>query len=205
MKGFYFAAGSMIMAEALRLWFNNWDYVGAGLGIFITSVYGIPLTVTFCLLFVTAFASIVTAKIIVTSKIGLAIRSIRDDDIAASTSGINVTSNKLLMFVISAVITGIAGSAFYFYQCYINPSTVFSFTLCLKIVLAVVIGGLGTIEGPVISAGLCLAIDQILVSFPGINLLLQGAIALFMILLASKGIMGSKRIRQAVTSRLLRR
>jgi branched-chain amino acid transport system permease protein len=190
MRGIYFTLGTMVLAEALKLWFTNWTYVKAGEGIFISSAYDISVAEVYYANFVVAIISIFLTKIIVTSKFGLGLQAIRDNEVSASISGVNIFRIKMFIFAVSALVTGLAGGTFYFYQVYIHPSTAFSFDLSLKMMLAVIIGGVGTMEGPLIGAGICVCLDQLLVNFPGTSLLIQGAIGLAMILLMPHGIMG---------------
>jgi branched-chain amino acid transport system permease protein len=191
MRGIYFALGTMVLAEAFRFWFNNWQYVKAGSGIFISTAYNVTLTQAYWGGVIIAFTSIFATRLIVNSKFGLALRAIRDDYVSASTSGVNITFTKIAIFTLSAFFTGVGGAAFYLYQVYINPSTAFSFALVLKMMLAVVIGGLGTIEGPVVGAAITVILDHFLANFPGVSLLLEGAIGLVIILLIRRGIIGS--------------
>jgi branched-chain amino acid transport system permease protein len=191
MRGIYFALGTMVFAEALKLWFNNWVYVKAGSGIFISPAYNTTVTEIYYTGFVLAFISVFLAKNTINSKFGLGLQAIRDNEVSASTSGVNIFRIKMFIFAISAFITGLAGGAFYLYQVYIHPSTAFSFGFSLKMMLAVIIGGMGTLEGPIVGAGICVFLDQFLANFPGTSLLIQGVIGLAIIFLAPHGLIGS--------------
>jgi len=191
MRGIYFALGTLVSSEALRLWFNNWAYVKAGSGIFISPAYNTTVTDVYYTGFVVALISVFLAKIIINSKFGLGLQAIRDNEVSASTSGVDIFRIKMFIFAISAFITGLAGGVYYLYQVYIHPYTAFSMGLFLEMMLAVIIGGMGTLEGPVIGAGICVFLDQLLANFPGMSLLIEGVIGLAIVFLAPHGLMGS--------------
>jgi len=131
------------------------------------------------------------------SKLGLGLAAIRDDDISAASSGINVFNLKLYSFVICAFVMGVAGCIFYTFEGYIEPAGGFSIRWLVIITLATVIGGEGIEEGPIAGSVIVVFLHFFLARYAGISLLIQGAILVIILLLLPQGIMGSiRRIRR---------
>ncbi len=108
-----------------------------------------------------AIVSVLTIYFIMNSKLGLAFKAIRENELEARMIGINTPRYKLLAFVISTFFAGLAGSFYVQTQGYVDPS-VFSADNSFKPLMMAVIGGLGTIEGPIIGSTLIVAIDSFL-------------------------------------------
>jgi branched-chain amino acid transport system permease protein len=119
--------------------------------------------------------------------------AIRDNDGTAATSGINVFSLKLYSFVIAAFIMGIAGTIFYIYQGFIEPTSAFSIRWLITLMLATVIGGEGTEEGPIVGTIIVVILYFLLARYAEISLIIQGIILIGIMLLAPEGIVGSIR------------
>ena len=108
-----------------------------------------------------AIVSVSTIYLIIKSKLGLAFKAIRENELEARMIGINTPRYKLLAFVISTFFAGLAGSLYVQTQGYVD-SSVFSADNSFKPLMMAVIGGLGTIEGPIIGSALIVAIDSFL-------------------------------------------
>jgi branched-chain amino acid transport system permease protein len=130
---------------------------------------------------------------ILRSKLGMGLAAIRDNDSTAESSGINVFNLKLYSFVIAAFVTGLAGAVFYIYQGFIEPTSAFSIRWLVTIMLATVIGGEGTEEGPVVGTIIVVFLYFLLARYAYISLIIQGVILVVIMLLAPQGIMGSLR------------
>jgi branched-chain amino acid transport system permease protein len=128
------------------------------------------------------------------SKFGVGLRAIRQDEEAAADVGVNPYTHKLAAHAVAAALTGIAGGVFARYAAFIHPQGVFGFQTSVHILLMPVIGGLGTIWGPVIG-GFVFGIveEQIVASFPQIHLLLYGSLLILIILVEPGGILGGIR------------
>jgi branched-chain amino acid transport system permease protein len=94
--------------------------------------------------------------------------------------------------------TGVTGTALYLHQAFIQPSNAFGINWTVSMVFIVVIGGIGTIEGPIIGAVIFVLLRQWLYSFPGFSLVLLGIIAIVIIMVAPQGVMGLLRKRAAL-------
>ena len=198
LSGIYFAIGTLVVPEALRIFFLLWRPVGGalhggGAGYIVKGLGGLSMPHFYWSALVVGVASIVFMRIILSSKLGLALAAIRDNERTAAGSGMNVFRLKLYSFVISAAVTGLAGAIFYIYQGYIEPSSAFSIQWTMTLILATVIGGINTEEGPIVGTAVIVFLLFVLTKYPGISLLIQGAILVCLMLLAPQGIMGALR------------
>jgi len=103
---------------------------------------------------------------------------------------VKLYNTKLRCFLVSAFMTGIAGAAMYLNIAFIQPNAAFNIDWTVSMVFIVIIGGIGTIEGPIIGAVIFVLLRQFLFSFPGFSMLILGIIAIILMLLAPKGVMG---------------
>lgn len=104
------------------------------------------------------------------TKIGYYLRAIREDQDSAQTLGINTTKYKMLAMIISAGLAGAAGVLYGQYMLYFEPENIFNLNLSIEFVLIVIVGGIGTIYGPLLGAAIIIPLNEILrSSFPGLN------------------------------------
>ena len=195
MKGIYFAIGTLVVPAILRLVFLRWrpvggDLQGGGAGYMIKGVSGVPSEITYWLGLIIGLISVVLIAIILRSKFGLGLAAIRDNDVSAASSGINVFRLKLYSFIIAAFIMGMAGAVFYAYQGYIEPNSAFDISWLMIVLLATVIGGIGLQWGPFVGTIIVVILEFQLARYPGISLLIQGIILLIIMLVAPQGILG---------------
>ena len=146
LKGDYLAIVTLGFGEIIRVVLLNIESVGGARG-----MYGIPKSANFFWALTWVFVCIVTIQRLINSTHGRAFLSIREDEIAAESVGINTTKYKVRAFVISAFFAGVAGSIFAHFLSYLNPSS-FSFMKSIDVVVMVVLGGMGSISGSVIAA-----------------------------------------------------
>jgi len=195
LRGIYFAIGTLVVPEALRIVFLLWKPVGGalhggGAGYMMKGLTRVSMTEFYWLALIIGIVSVILMRIILRSKVGLGLAAIRDNDNTAASSGVNVFRLKLYSFVIGALVTGIAGTIFYIYQGYIEPSSAFNIRWTMILILATVIGGISTEEGPIIGTIIVVFLHFLLARYPGISLLIQGIILVGIMLLAPHGIMG---------------
>ena len=195
LKGVYFAIGTLVVPEILRYVFIIWAPVGkpvygGGAGYTVKGVTEVSQAQAYWLALVVGIASIFLMRYILRSKLGSGLAAIRDNDITAASSGVNVFNLKLYSFVISAFVTGIAGTIFYTYQGYIEPGSAFSVRWLIIIMLATVIGGEGTEEGPIVGTIIVVFLYFLLARYAEISQIIQGIILVGIMLLAPQGIMG---------------
>ena len=194
LRGIYFAIGTLVVPEALRILFLLWRPVGGklhggGAGYMLRGMSGVSVIHYYWIACVVGIGSFFLIRLILRSKLGFGLAAIRDNDRSAASSGLNVFRLKLYSFVIAGFVTGIAGAVFYLYQGYIDPSGAFSIQWTMIPILATVIGGISTVEGPAIGTGVVVFLDFLLARYAGISMFIQGAILVGIMLLAPQGIM----------------
>ncbi|HUW46422.1 MAG TPA: branched-chain amino acid ABC transporter permease [Dehalococcoidia bacterium] len=195
MRGIYFAIGTLVVPEALRYVFYLWkpvpgDFIGGGAGYIIKGIGGLSLTEFYWLALAIGIVSIFLMRIILRSKLGLGLAAIRDNDRAAASSGVDVYRLKLYAFVIAAFVTGAAGAIFYIYQGYIAPAGAFNIRWLMTCLLATVIGGIRTEEGPIVGTAIVVFLHFLLARYGALSLLIQGVILVVIMLLVPGGIVG---------------
>ena len=193
MRGVYFTIATWITAEALMVTFSNWSYVRQGMGFFIKASYSLTTNNIYYMALALGVGSVCVVYFILRSKLGLGLMAMRDNEGAAETMGVEMFRSKLICFFVSAVITGFTGCVFYLSQVFIQPNAAFGINWSVAIVFMVIIGGIGTVEGPIIGAIIYVLLQQFLSEYAGISMLLLGGIAILVILVAPKGIMGTIR------------
>jgi branched-chain amino acid transport system permease protein len=190
MSGVYFSIGTWIIAEALYVFFVNWKFVNYGIGYPITVAYSIPMSGLYIASFIVGIGATIIVILILRSKLGLALMAMRDNPGAAEVRGVKLYKTKLICFLIASVWITIAGCLLFLNQAYIVPSSAFSIDWTIAMVFIVIIGGSGTIEGPIVGAVIYIILRQYLYSYPGISNIILGVIAIVIIIIAPKGIMG---------------
>jgi branched-chain amino acid transport system permease protein len=195
LRGIYFAIGTLVVPEALRIVFFLWKPVGGemqggGAGYMIKGIAGLSMDKFYWLALAIGIISIFLMRIILRSRLGLGLAAIRDNDRTAASAGVDVFRLKLYSFVIGAAVMGLAGAIFYIYQGYIEPTSAFNIKWTMTLILATVIGGMSTEEGPFVGTIIVVVLHFLLSRYAGISLLIQGVILVGIMLLAPQGIMG---------------
>ena len=198
MKGVYFAIGTLVVPAILRLVFLRWrpvggDLQGGGAGYIIKGISDIPSEVSYWFALSIGLASIIIIGIILRSKFGFGLAAVRDNDISASSLGVDVFRLKLSSFLIAAFVTGIAGAIFYTYQGYIEPNSAFDISWLMIVMLATVMGGIGLAWGPFVGTIIVVILQFQLARYPGYSLLIQGLILIGIMLVAPQGLLGLAR------------
>jgi branched-chain amino acid transport system permease protein len=163
---------------------------GAGAGYMIKGIGDVSPSVIYWLALIVGIGSAYLIKRILRSKLGLGLAAIRDNERAAASSGVDVFNLKLYTFIIAAAVTGLAGAVYYLYQGYIEPSATFSVKWTMTLLLATVIGGIRTEEGPIIGTIIVVFLYFLLARYAGYSLLIQGLILIGIMLLSPQGIVG---------------
>jgi branched-chain amino acid transport system permease protein len=195
MSGIYFAIGTLVVPEALRMIFYLWRPVGgemsgAGAGYMVKGIGGVSSATIYWLALIAGVGSICLMRLILTSKLGLGLTLIRDNERSAASCGVNVFMLKLYTFIIAAAVTGLAGAVYYLNQGYIEPSSTFNVRWTMSLLLATVIGGIRTEEGPIIGTVIIVFLYFLLARYAGYSLLIQGIILIAIMLISPQGIVG---------------
>lgn len=205
MRGIYFAIGSWIVAEVLRILFSNWKYVGYGMGLYVRPAYKLSFNTIYFSALGVGIASVVLVYLILRSRMGLGLMAIRDDELSSETMGVDIFLYKVTCFLIGAGMTGIISGVLYLHNIFIQPYSAFAIDWTVRLVFITIIGGIGTIEGPIIGSFIYVLLHQWLSGYPSLSLLILGGIAIFVIMVAPQGIMGSIQEKLGFTLLSLRR
>jgi len=191
LRGPYFAIATIGVSEAVRVVMTNLDFTGGSSGYRITELGPFRQTEHYYTALALAAFAVGISMVVRSSRFGLGLRAIRDDQDAAADSGVNPYASKLAAHAIAAALTGAAGGVFARYSAFIDPEGVFGFHRSVGILLMPVIGGVNTIWGPVIGGGVYGMIEEELVAkFPQFHLLLYGVLVMLIILFEPGGVMG---------------
>ena len=191
----YFAIGTLFVPEALRILFYLWkpvgsDMDGGGAGYMVKGIAAVTASHTYWFAIIVGVGSIFVVRLVLRSNLGLGLAAIRDNEKAAGGCGINVFRLKMYTFIISALFTGLAGAVYILYQGYIEPASTFNMTWTMTLLLATVIGGIRTEEGPIYGAIVAVALYFLLARYAGYSFLVQGLILIVIMLLSPQGIAG---------------
>jgi branched-chain amino acid transport system permease protein len=196
LRGDYFAFGTLGMGMIVSVIFlNGGDFTGGSEGKLLIKV--LPEGVEFNLfahywvgLLVAVVATLVV-YFMTTSRIGLALKAIREDEVSAASHGINVLKYKIISFAVAAFLAGLAGSLYCYYLLHPMPMNVFNLNFLFLPLLMVVLGGTGTIVGPWIGALLVYLISWYGdIYLPGWHPVILGVIMILVMLFLPSGIVG---------------
>jgi len=196
LRGDYFAFGTLGMGMIVTVLFlNGGDFTGGAEGKLL--IKKMPEGVVFNLrthywvaLLVAVLATLVV-YILTTSRVGLALRAIREDEVSAASHGVHVLKYKVLAFAVAAAMAGVAGGIYGYYLLQVTPSNVFTQNWLFYPILMVVLGGTGTLMGPWIGAFLIYAMAWYAdLYIPGYHPIFSGVIIILVMLFLPGGIMG---------------
>jgi branched-chain amino acid transport system permease protein len=200
LQGAYFAIGSWVAAEVFRLSFAQIGTFGGGSGIslpaaVVTSIADDRATREMAIYWVAlalAVGTIVFAVILLRSKFGLALTAIRDSEVASESLGIDIRRTKLFVYIAVAGMTAMVGAFIFLQKLRISPDAGFSVNdWTAYVIFIAVIGGLGTIEGPIIGTIIFFLLRETLAELGTIYLLILGVVAIAVMLRAPKGLWGT--------------
>ncbi len=188
LRGDYLAIATLGLSEIIRIIFVNLEITNGAAGI-----SGIPRSVTWIWLFVFTVGIVLLIANFINSTHGRACKSIREDEIAADTMGINTTKYKVIAFIIGAFCAGIAGGLYASYFYVIKPD-LFGFLKSVDILVIVVFGGLGSLSGSILAAVVLAVISSLLQSFAEIRMVLYAVLLIVIMIFRPQGLMGSKEV-----------
>lgn len=213
LRGAYFALATIGVNEAMRAFINNFKAFGGPTGISLNfSIYkeyggaAQALWLAYYLLLTAALASIMLAYLIKTSKFGLGLNAIREDEDAAEVMGVITPAAKTWAYVLSALLPGMVGVLFYFKNGNVEPGDAFRLHFSIELLVMVMLGGLGTVMGPVLGAvGYQWLRGYLLTSpiFKNIQLSVAGGLLLLIILFIPSGAIGWLRHRFPLLRKVL--
>lgn len=186
----YFAMATLASSEIFRLIFTFRPELGGAIGLSLPITYYTESFYYYFWLMLFLLTVVVTSWIL-NSKLGLALMSIRDNELAASASGVNVWWYKVLAFMISALFPGMAGGIYAYYIGHVSPESVFSVMISIDMQVMSILGGLGSVSGPLLGAGILAILSEwIGYTMPEVHLLIDGIIMMAVMILMPRGLVG---------------
>jgi branched-chain amino acid transport system permease protein len=204
LRGAYFAIGTWVIAEVFRLSFAQISALGGGSG------SSLPVEIvrsmadgraarealSYWLALGVAVCVIAVIYLFLRSRQGLALTAIRDNELAASSLGIDIWRTKFVVYVVTSALTAMVGALIYLQKLRISPDAAFSVNdWTAFVIFIVVIGGIGTIEGPIIGTLIFFALRETLADLGTVYLMVLGVVAILVMLRAPKGVWGLIRAR----------
>ena len=215
LKGHYFAMATIAVAEIIQVFYTNWDTAGGAVGITIPMQqegWGVLVFaakepyyyLALGLLILTLLANFAIEK----SFLGYYFRAIKDEPDAARSLGVSLSRYKQIAFAVSSFFTAIGGSLYAQKELYIDPGSVLGTGLSIKMALVTILGGIGTLFGPLVGAGVLTAIEEgTRIAFGGsgrgTDLIIYAAIIIVIAVYYPNGILGF--VKSALARRKTRR
>ncbi len=191
LRGDYLAIITLGFGEIIRVVLLNIDSVlGFNFTYGASSLKNIPKTTTVTNAFICVSIVLIIIHTTIKSKHGRAVLSIRENEIAAESCGVNTTYYKTMAFVMSAFFAGMAGSLYAGYVGILNPSG-FAFMKSIEILVMVVLGGMGSMIGSVISATALTVLPELLRSFSEYRMVAYSLLLIIVMIFKPSGLMGT--------------
>jgi branched-chain amino acid transport system permease protein len=203
LRGHYFAIASIAFGEIVRTHFNNWKLVGAAEGMtlpmleesFENFMFHSSKLPYYYIMLAFLIVSLVVCYIVATSKMGYYFRAIKESHDVAKVLGVNVVWYRLIAIMISAFLTAMAGTFYAQYVLYLDPESVLILPISVQIVLISMLGGAGSIMGPVIGAAILIPVSEVTRVMlghkgTGIDMLIYGALITLISVYQPKGVWG---------------
>ena len=199
-RGVYFVIMTIAFAEITRLVVSHIEALGSFTGIFLDfnpSLYNFQFRGNIPYYYIALgymVASLIVVRMIEVSKVGRFIVAIREDEEAAQALGVNTFKYNMIAIAISAFMTSLAGAFYANYIYYLHPNTLFGMSMSIELILRPIVGGLGTLFGPVIGSIILTPLSEISRAYfakgglEGLHLILYGILAILVVLFMPKGI-----------------
>ncbi|HEX7638841.1 MAG TPA: branched-chain amino acid ABC transporter permease [Burkholderiaceae bacterium] len=202
LKGHYFAMATIAVAELVQIVFNNWDYAGSAVGL------TLPMDRTgwlwmqfndkqpyYWLALGLLALTLGATSLIERSHIGYYLRAIKDEPDAARSIGIDISRYKQVALCTSAFFTAMGGSLYAQKELYIDPPSVLSTALSIKMALVSILGGIGTLFGPVLGSAVLTTIEELSRAYfggtgSGIDTILYAALIIAISVFYPSGVVG---------------
>ncbi len=205
LRGAYFALATIGINEAVRAFVNNFEPFGGSVGMFFDysqyDTYGgakNALWLAYYGIVLVTLLAVTTSFIIKKSKFGLALMAIREDQDAAQVLGIEPARYKVIAYAASAFFPALAGALFFFKNGIIEPAAAFNMTASIEGMVAVMLGGFGTVAGPIIGAVVYDRLREFLLTsdlFSALHVAVAGVLLLLIVLFVPAGFVGELRRR----------
>jgi branched-chain amino acid transport system permease protein len=203
LRGHYFAIASIAFAEIVRIHFNNWKFVAAAEGLSLpllpdslkNFMFHSSKAPYYYIILVFLLLSVLICWYISTNRMGFYLRAIKESHELAKGMGISFVRYRLYAIMISAFLTAMAGTFYAQYILYIDPESVLILPISVQVVLVAMLGGAGTIIGPVIGAAILLPLSEITRVWlgykgTGVDMMIYGALIMVISAYQPQGVWG---------------
>jgi branched-chain amino acid transport system permease protein len=201
LRGPYFSLVTLAFAEMLRVVTVNTKAVGSSLGLVIPNREAMPLHFVFAgklsyyyVILAMTVAAVWVTRLVARSKLGYSLLAIRENEDAAEAAGVDALGMKLRAMALSAFLTALGGTFYAQYFAYIDPTITFGPSVSIQGLLQAIVGGAGTVLGPVIGAFVLTPISELsraaLRGRAGVDVMLYGLVLILVISFLPRGIMG---------------
>ncbi|MFW2491899.1 branched-chain amino acid ABC transporter permease [Clostridium chromiireducens] len=197
LTGDYFAITTLAFGEIIRIVIMNIDAVGGARGF-----TGIPKKTTFSIAFLVMVITILVIYNIIHSSQGRAMLSVRENEIAAQSMGINAFKYKMMAFIIGAFFAGIAGGLYAHYMGYIQPVS-FDFNKSIDYLTFVVFGGMGSLSGSIIATIILTFLPELLRGLGDYRMIIYPLALIVLMIFRPQGLLGDKEVSFKIFSKLL--
>jgi branched-chain amino acid transport system permease protein len=190
----YFSIATWVLAATIMLFITRFSALGSGTGLPLPGLAGLSPSLltayTYWAGLAVTVVALATMYLLLRGRLGLVLTAVRDDEVAARSSGARVGLARLLVFVVASIGCGAAGAVLAISQLQVQPSAVFSVQWTAEMAFATIIGGLGTIEGPIVGTIVYMVLQQTLASYNAWYLIVLGLVAIVIALFARRGLWG---------------
>jgi branched-chain amino acid transport system permease protein len=203
LRGHYFAIASIAFAEIVRTHFNNWKLIGAAEGMTLPMLEGSFKNFMFhssklpyyYIMLAFLILSLIVCYFVATCKMGYYFRAIKESHNVAKVLGVNVVWYRLIAIMISAFLTAMVGTFYAQYVLYLDPESVMILPISVQIVLISMLGGAGSVMGPVIGAAILMPVSEVTRVMlghkgTGIDMMIYGALITLISVYQPKGVWG---------------
>ncbi len=196
-RGPAFIISTIAMILLLRIALDNWDYIGGATGMsgpLVRLPLGLVKVPFYYGMLLIAMGAVYSSYRIRHSKFGLGLRAISQDEVKAEVAGIPTSLYKILAFAISGLFIGMAGALWGYYLTYLKPGIFLTIIVAAQLVLMSVLGGKGTVAGPIVGTVVFITVNEFFVAklgFTELNIAATGILLVVVLLFFPKGIVGS--------------
>jgi branched-chain amino acid transport system permease protein len=190
----YFAIATWVLAATIMLIIERFSSIGGGTGMPLPGFAGLDPTYltayTYWAALAVAVLSLIGIYLLLRSRLGLVLTAIRDDETAARSSGVKTGLARMAVFIVAGAGCGAGGAVLAISQLQVQPAAVFSVQWTAYMAFATIIGGIGTIEGPIIGTAVFMVLQQTLQNFNAWYLIILGLVAMVVAIFARRGLWG---------------
>jgi len=192
--GAQLAIGSWVVSEVVRLVVYHTNSLGAGGGISLTAMRGVNRSVRILATYSTSAIVLMTALVLcvflMRGRFGLALRAMKDSPVAAEAMGVPIRRTQTYILLITAAISGAAGACYYMIALQVSPTAAFSVNWMALILFSVILGGIGTLEGPIVGVVIYFVLRETMGNIGSLYFIVLGILAIGVTLFAPAGAWG---------------